>query len=385
MPLPQHLRLAPVLAVLGIAAAYAVVDLTGSVGPVPGAFPPLLHVIAVALQGLALLGRDRAPIAVHAAVAGLHGLVLATSGGELGIGSLAVVIATYTVVRHGPARQRYLVVAIGAVLAVGAGAVALAVDTSASWFAIAGFTIARLAVEFALPAAAGELVLSRDRLHRAEMHRIEHAQRTALARELHDIAAHHLTGIIVSAQAASRLAPTEPGRTQELLRDLQRDARTTMADLRRTVGLLRSHDDDGPATVPTLAAIPQLVQDARDRGQDVDLAVEGTPAPIGPLAETAGYRMVQESLANAARHAPGAVCRVHIAATTEHVEIVVENAPARPARHVSPSRSDHRGYGLSGMEERADLIGATLTIESRPDSGWRNRLVIHQQKGGPTS
>lgn len=382
IPLLKVARHAPVAVVLAVAAAYAVIDLTASVGPVPGSFPPLLHALAVVLQAVALLARDRAPLAVHAVVTGLHGVVLGTSGGELGLGSLAVIVATYTVTRRAQGRHRYVVVTAGAVLAVGAGAVALAVDTSTSWLVIAGFTVARLAVEIALPAAAGELVLSRDRLHTAELRRAEVDQRTALARELHDIAAHHLTGIIVSAQAASALAPTDPGRTQALLRDLQQDARTTMADLRRTVGLLRSHDEDGSvASVPTLSAIPHLVRDARERGQEVVLELGGTPAPVGPLAETAGYRMVQESLANAARHAPGAACLVRVTYAPEHVEIVVENEPARTARRVSPSRSDHRGYGLSGMEERADLIGATLTIEPRPDSGWRNRLVIHQQKG----
>jgi signal transduction histidine kinase len=385
----------PSLVVLAIAVGYLVVTYLPQEPdePLPGGVSPLVHAAAIALQAVALAMRLRSPIPVFAVATVLDAVVLATSGGELGIGLLAVMIATYTLVRSRDVDGRQVIVGIGALVSAGVGAVAMVVVDSVPLLGIAGLAIVRVVLQFAIPAAVAEVQRGRDELvdalrDRAEMadrerrSRVERelvAQRTGMARELHDIAAHHLSGIIVSAQAASTLVATDPDRTREMLRVLQQDARTTMADLRRTVGLLRSDDLDdderGAMRSPTLDRVPDLVEEARRHGQDVDLAVEGEARALGPLAETAGYRMVQESLANAARHAPGAPSRVRVVYTSSAVEITVENEAS--ATEPPPRRgSNDRGYGLSGMEERADLVGADLTIGPRPGGGWRNHLTI---------
>ena len=288
---------------------------------------------------------------------------------------------------------------------------------------------------YLLPVAVAEYMLGRERLHQALRDKAEllerekqllereereraarelRVSRNALARDLHDIAGHHLSGVIVSAQAAVALRHKDPERSDQMLQTVQDSARTALADLRQVVGLLRSEDsnvsgredqgEDGrhneptsssteataepaavtdsrmarePVLLPSLEAVPRLVEEARRRQQRVGYAVNGRPRPLSPLADTAAYRMVQESLANSARHAPGASCQVRIMYEPRCVEIVVSNR--RPPNAEAPqSGSSGRGggYGLSGMAERAALVGAELVTGPDPDGGWRNRLVI---------
>ena len=288
---------------------------------------------------------------------------------------------------------------------------------------------------YLLPVAVAEYMLGRERLHQVLRDKAEllerekqllereereraarelRASRNALARDLHDIAGHHLSGVIVSAQAAVALRHKDPERSDQMLQTVQDSARTALADLRQVVGLLRSEDsnvsgredqgEDGrhneptsssteataepaavtdsrmarePVLLPSLEAVPRLVEEARRRQQRVGYAVNGRPRPLSPLADTAAYRMVQESLANSARHAPGAPCQVRIMYQPRCVEIVVSNR--RPPNAEAPqSGSSGRGggYGLSGMAERAALVGAELVAGPDPDGGWRNRLVI---------
>jgi signal transduction histidine kinase len=198
--------------------------------------------------------------------------------------------------------------------------------------------------------------------------------RTLLARELHDIAAHHLTGIIVSAQAADALRATDPDRAGEYLRQVQRDARTTLDNLRQTVGLLRGGDVEGElAPVASMEGLGALVEEAASTGSSVRFEQTGTPRELGPLAGIVAFRMVQESLANALSHAPGSARTVQVDYEDAAVRVTVTNGPS-----ASPSSSDARrdGYGLLGMRERAALVGATLRTGPTPDGGWVNTLEI---------
>ena len=385
---------APVV-VLALAAGYLGADLiegepAGAAAAVSG--PAAAGIVA--LQALVLVFRRRAPVPVFALVVALDAVLLGSSAGELGTGALATMIATFALTRGGELRIRYIVVACGAVTTLVVSAMAMAVAGVYPPLAIAAVAVLRPVLQYAVPAALAEFFLARERLVRALRDRAELAERerlrdvereiagvrTAMARELHDIAAHHLSGIIVGAQAASALVASDPDRTREMLRTVQRDARTTLADLRRTVGLLRSDGDgDGdagtpglPAPVPSLDRVASLVAEAAGRGRLVTLDVSGETVALGPLAETAGYRMVQESLANAARHAPGSATRVNIVYSPESVRITVHNdAPA-----VAPAGRRDGGYGIAGMRERADLVGARLSTGALVDGSWRNELEI---------
>src|SRR5699024_8281845 len=156
-------------------------------------------------------------------------------------------------------------------------------------------------------------------------------------------------------------------------------------------GLLRSDEPTSPAStlrpapVPSLARIAPLVQAARGRGQLAECRVDGDPRPLGPLAETAGYRMAQESLANAARHGPAARVRVRVRYLADAVRLTVHNDPPAEARPAAAASEVDGGHGISGMQERADLVGGRLTTERLADGGWRNVLEIPTENTRSTS
>lgn len=396
----------PPAAVLATAITYFAFGISGALEPALEWSVASLHTALVVAQSLALLFRRGAPVPVFATVVALHCVLLATTAAEVGIGSLAVMIGSYHLVRRAerPIAYRALVVmaTVGSTVAFLAALLGGALPLAG----VLGLVASRLVVEYLAPAVIAEFVLgraqlaqaAREREHFAERERAHlleqdrRAERTALARELHDIAGHHLSGIIVSAQAAGALIETDPPRSRSMLRELEQEARATMVDLRGTVGLLRS--DDGPdpdgrsATVgiPELADLPALVGAARQGGRRVEYAVEGEPFRLGPIAEASAYRMVQESLANAARHAPGTSCTVSLEYLPECLVVTVENAPGavpRVPRAAGGRPGERRGYGLTGMEERAELIGADLATGPTAEGGWRNALRVPRLARGP--
>ncbi|WP_159796510.1 sensor histidine kinase [Puerhibacterium puerhi] len=205
-------------------------------------------------------------------------------------------------------------------------------------------------------------------------------ERTAMARELHDIAAHHLSGIALMAAAIDRQIDTAPARAHEAARQVRAQSTAVLDDLRRLVGLLRD-DAEAPRAVESLATVRELVERARDRAP-VELRVlpgdrRAPGAGVGPLAQLAAYRTVQEALANAALHAPGAACVVEVDDTAdERVVVRVVNAPA-PAPAVG--RTSAGGFGLRGMRERADLVGADLRYGPTAAGGWEVRLDLPRE------
>lgn len=386
----------------------------------------ILLIVLVITQVVAVMMTARFPYWVLGVVATADLIVLIASD-RSGLGSAAVMVVIWYLVRHRiPGWQIALfanVIVLNVVFLIGEvysgqrGIVAMIILLSA-----------HLLQRYLLPVAVAEYMLGREQLHQAlrdkaellerqERERVERelrASRNALARDLHDIAGHHLSGVIVSAQAAAALRHKDPERSYQMLQTVQDSARTALADLRQVVGLLRSEDrsdsqregqaTDGqqsesmsssteataeaaavtdsrmarePVLLPSLEAVPRLVEESRRRQQRVGYAVNGRPRPLSPLADTAAYRMVQESLANSARHAPGAPCQVRVTYQQGYVEIVVNNRrpPNAEARQAGVG-SKGGGYGLSGMAERAALVGAELVTGPDPDGGWCNRLVI---------
>ncbi|EFW26652.1 histidine kinase [Actinomyces sp. oral taxon 171] len=381
------------------------------------------------LQIAAVMMTARFPYWVLGIVASADLIILIASD-RSGLGSVAVMVVIWYLVRYRvPGWQIalfanviafILVFLMGEVHSGHRGMIAMIILLSV-----------HLLQRYLLPVAVAEYMLGRERLHQAlrdkaellerekqlfereERERVERELRTsrnALARDLHDIAGHHLSGVIVSAQAAVALRHKDPERSDQMLQTVQDSARTALADLRQVVGLLRSEDsnvsgredqgEDGrrneptlsstesaavtgsqmtrePVLLPSLEAVPHLVEESRRRQQRVGYAVNGRPCPLSPLADTAAYRMVQESLANCARHAPGAPCQVRITYQQGCVEIVVSNRrPPNAEARQAGAGSKGGGYGLSGMAERAALVGAELVTGPDPDGGWRNRLVI---------
>ena len=344
-----------------------------------------LCAVVVVGQAAALWFRSERPRQVLVIVAVLDLFTVVISAAQLSVGSVAVMIAAYTLWRtSGPRRSAMWLVAAALVsVVVATVSYVPTILTPAQWALPLAAT--RAALAFGLPVVVGEIVRSRSRLLEALRDRAALAEReqertareavqqerALMARELHDIAAHHLSGIIVGAQAASALVADEPGRAQEYLRSVRVEAQQTLANLRQTVGLLRPDGNGELAPVPSLDEVPALVEAVSASGLDVGFETSGDPVPLGPIAEVAGYRMVQESLTNARVHAPGASITVSLsyAGTTAILGVENERPPI-----AAPGQGT--GNGLLGMRERATLINAQLSTGPTPSGGWRNELDI---------
>ncbi|MFF2639569.1 sensor histidine kinase [Streptomyces niveus] len=182
-------------------------------------------------------------------------------------------------------------------------------------------------------------------------------ERTRIAADMHDSLGHELSLIALRA-GALELSPTLTGQDRADLGELRAAVSDAVGHLRDTVGVLR--DDGGDqATAPTTESVGQLVDRARDSGVTVDLRQEGSPAPPGlsPLVERAVYRVVQESLTNAAKHAPGAAVRVRITHEAGRTRVTVTNTAPEQGRS-TPLGSG--GHGLAGLRERVEPVGGTL-------------------------
>lgn len=206
-------------------------------------------------------------------------------------------------------------------------------------------------------------------------------QRAAMSRELHDIAAHHLSGIALMAAVIDRRIDSDPAAAKEAAREIRQQSTAVLDDLRRLVGLLRE-DPGAESPIAALEAVPELVAQRRATGAEIDLVLpESGTDGVGPLAQLVAYRAVQESLANAAAHAPGARCVVEIGTRDrDRVQVVVRNdSPA--AAGAGPGG----GYGLLGMAERAQLVGADLDYGPTAGGGWEVRLLLPREDPSPAA
>jgi signal transduction histidine kinase len=207
------------------------------------------------------------------------------------------------------------------------------------------------------------LRLLEERLELAERSREHEAARRAelerlrIARELHDVVAHTLTEINV--QAASMAERASPGDAQTTLEAIEHSSHEAIGELRAILGVLRDPDQpDVPRSpLPTIQQIRELANRARQAGLDIDLDLTGEPpARLSDAVSLAAYRIVQESLTNARRHAPGAAVKVHLHYDSNLLQLTIDNASPNPAR----SSTNGSGVGITGMRERAAALGGTL-------------------------
>lgn len=230
---------------------------------------------------------------------------------------------------------------------------------------------------FTAAAVAADAVGTRRRFvaeqaERAELEKGRRAvltERARIARELHDVVAHHLSLMAVRAETAPYRLANLPDPVRAEFGALSAASRGALADMRRLLGVLR---DEGPAErapQPQLADLPDLVYAARQAGMPVELSVPAVAAPIPPAVGVCAYRIVQESLSNASRHAQGAPVTVSVDHRTDGVLLRVANGPGAPgARPGDESRRS--GHGLTGMRERVALLGGSLSAGPSPDGGF---------------
>ncbi|MFU8875097.1 sensor histidine kinase [Micromonospora sp. SL4-19] len=206
-------------------------------------------------------------------------------------------------------------------------------------------------------------------------------ERTRIARELHDVVAHHMSMIAVQAETAPYRLAGVPDGTRAEFAAIAGSAREALTDMRRLLGVLRS-ESTGPETAPQpgLADVPAMVDTARRAGLTVTLdapaPAAGAPAPLG----LAAYRIVQEGLANAARHAPGAAVRISIHPGPGILAVRIENT-AGPAGPTAAERG--AGHGLTGMRERALALGGTFAAGPLDGGGYAVHAVLpYDGEGG---
>jgi signal transduction histidine kinase len=208
-----------------------------------------------------------------------------------------------------------------------------------------------------------------DRDRRAEAERAVADERLRLARELHDVAAHHVSVIALHAEAGQALLPDDPERADQSLAVIGEVARTTLTELRRVVGVLRDDQAAPLAPQPGLDQLPLLVDEVERAGLPVTLEVSGTPGSISRTLDTSVYRIVQEALTNVLRHAGPATAHVRIGYEPGAVAVEVLDDGVGTANGAGPVLPDG-GHGLEGMKERAAMLGGTLTAGARPDRGF---------------
>jgi signal transduction histidine kinase len=196
-------------------------------------------------------------------------------------------------------------------------------------------------------------------------------ERRRIARDVHDFVGHGLAAVMLQVTSARHVLRRDPDAAEEALRAAEDVGRRSMRELRRTVALLRSDEEDGvvAAPVPTAHEIPGLVEEARSGGLDVVLNVAGDLARLEPGVGLALHRIAQEALANAARHAPHARTVLEVEIGDAEVTLVADTAG--PVTPVAPAAEpERRSYGVVGMRERATALGGELTAGPTVD-GWR--------------
>jgi signal transduction histidine kinase len=197
-------------------------------------------------------------------------------------------------------------------------------------------------------------------------------ERNRIARELHDVVAHAMSVIVVQAEGAKRLVGKNDEAVSTALKAIEHTGRSNLNDIRGIVGLLRT-DGTEYAPAPELTMVGELVQQCIDAGQRVSMSIEGTPRPLPPMIELSGYRVVQESLTNAMKHAgPHATATVTIAYEDESVDISVLD-DGRGAAADSPWTP---GYGLLGMRERVEAFGGHLSAGPNVGGGYAVRAHL---------
>jgi signal transduction histidine kinase len=200
-------------------------------------------------------------------------------------------------------------------------------------------------------------------------------ERARIARELHDVVAHHLSLIAVRAEAAPYRLDRLAGDARTEFGELGGTAREALTEMRRLLGVLRTGEAAEQAPQPGLGDLPGLVDAARSAGLSVEFSRQGPldelPAAVGVCA----YRIVQESLSNAGRHAPGAAVSVTVDVEPLVVRLKICNGPPATAWNGAAARTpavnDHRhGHGLAGMRERVTLLGGTFSAGPAPGGGF---------------
>ncbi|MEU8852577.1 sensor histidine kinase [Streptomyces sp. NPDC048564] len=251
-----------------------------------------------------------------------------------------------------------------------------------------------------LPLAAGNMTRLRRAYLQAVQARAEHAERTReeearlrvteermrIARELHDVVAHHLALANAQAGTAAHLVLTSPQQSQKILTDLTGTTSSALRELKATLGLLRQNGDPDSAPLepsPGLARLPELVSACASAGVTVTVTTTGEPQPLSPGVDLTAFRIVQEALTNVTKHATTEAATVGLSYSDSRLLItVVNDGPAAAGAGPAPGAGALHGFGVMGMRERAHSIGGELRAGPRPDGGFEVTTALPLQPYG---
>lgn len=381
MPRPSDALIAVGLFVIALIGFYEL----GVTTPGAAGAEPWMGVALVALMTLPLAWRHRAPRAILW-VSILAWMIFVASGFTNGTSILGLAVALYGVGLYLP-RRAGLTHGIGAIVVI------------SGWTAVGVLTndevqiAAVISTLIALVIALG-IGLSDNRRHlRLTELEIAHArqaqaresaaadavrtERARIARELHDVIAHEVTVMTLQAEGAARLAKDGDPRVTEALRTISDSGRKGLMEMQRMIGLLRASeagafDRSDLLPMPSLAALTALVQQVQDAGLPVSLEVSGS-AHVPAGVELSAFRIVQESLTNAMKHAgPGAHAAVTVVRETSAVTVTVED----DGRGVISEAMHSGGHGIDGMRERIAALGGVLEVGPRSGGGYRVHAVL---------
>jgi signal transduction histidine kinase len=322
---------------------------------------PVASLVVWLAVSLTVLWRRTHPLAMLAIGFGA-GMSLGIAGAIAGatpppgLYTMAIVLVLpYALVRWASGRD----IVAGAVIMLAAWIVGITTDPGPVSESIGGFTV------LVLPAAIGGVVRYRDTARSRELEEVKLREREQLARELHDTVAHHVSAIVIQAQAGRTLAATQPAAAADVLAVIEEEATRTLEEMRGMVGALRRDGDAALTPQQGIADIRRLAATAPS-AITVDVRVDGDLSTIEPVVDAAAYRIAQESVTNAVRHARNATrIEVRVVAADDEVRLtVVDDGDHSGSAGVG-------GYGLVGMSERAKLLGGSLEAGAEPGGGWR--------------
>jgi signal transduction histidine kinase len=329
----------------------------------------------VLLLPLALVWRTRHPLAVMAVnIAGWVVIDLYTPANEDPLTlAITLAIAVYSVGAHTRGRRA----ALGAALVFGMALLATFVDWDEGSVLDLFGNLTFFAAIFGGTWLAGRAIRrrrGRERdliLEREEKARVAVLEeRTRIARELHDVVAHAISVIVLQARGARHALDAEPDDARGALDAIEQTATQALREMRRLLGMLRTDDEVALAPQPSLSHLDTLVAHVRDAGLPVDVRVEGKPRELAPGVDLSAYRIVQEALTNALKHAGPARARVLVRYGEESLELEVADTGAGDVN------GDSTGHGLAGMRERVAVFGGELESGPRVEGGYAVRARL---------
>jgi signal transduction histidine kinase len=328
-------------------------------------------VVALIIGSLTLTVRRRAPRVALGAAAIPAALAIGTG---FPVGDIGLSVALYTLADRCPRRQSLMVLALLIAGKVVVGVVhpvtAVGIPVWVYFFVVARAFGCHQQTERALRHELEHRARQLEHERELRVRRAAADERARIARDLHDVVAHSVSVMVLHTAAARRTLSHDPHRAAQAFAQVETTGRQSLTELRQLLGLLRQ--DDQPSDLrpaPSLDYLDDLVDGFREVGLSVVVRVDGDPRPLPPVVDVCAYRIAQEALTNALKHA--AASRVEVTVGYEQGELRLVVADDGRGAPIGLVAGDEGGHGLLGMSERAALVGGRLIAGQRPGGGFR--------------